>query len=110
MTRRIADYPASTGWQTLNQLETVGAGVIALSVLAFIVNLIVSLRSRWPAGDDPWQGQTLEWATSSPPPAHNFDALPPIRSFAPLLDLREADEGAIVIETAKPAARAGAPA
>ena len=42
-----------------------------------------------PAGDDPWDGQTLEWATSSPPPRHNFDALPPMRSFAPLLDARE---------------------
>jgi cytochrome c oxidase subunit I len=94
MTRRIADYPSSTGWQGLNELETAGAGVIALSVLAFIVNVIVSLRSRRAAGDDPWQGQTLEWATSSPPPRHNFHALPPIRSFAPLLDLRESSEDA----------------
>ncbi len=90
MTRRIADYPASSGWQGLNILETIGAGVIALSVLTFIVNVSVSLRSREPAGEDPWQGQTLEWATSSPPPWHNFAALPPIRSFAPLLDAREA--------------------
>jgi len=110
MTRRIADYPASTGWQTLNELETIGAGLIAVSVLAFIVNLIVSLRSRRPAGDDPWQGQTLEWATSSPPPVHNFDALPPIRSFAPLLDLREAAEGAAATEGAEATARTGAPA
>jgi cytochrome c oxidase subunit 1 len=101
MTRRIADYPSSTGWQSLNELETVGAGVIACSALAFIVNVIVSLRARRPAGDDPWEGQTLEWATSSPPPRHNFDALPPIRSFAPLLDLRQA---------AEQAAKTGAPA
>jgi cytochrome c oxidase subunit 1 len=90
MTRRIARYPASSGWQGLNELETAGAFVIALSVLVFVVNVIVSLRNRIPAGDDPWEGHSLEWATSSPPPRHNFMELPPIRSFAPLLDLREA--------------------
>ncbi|HLB21682.1 MAG TPA: cbb3-type cytochrome c oxidase subunit I, partial [Solirubrobacteraceae bacterium] len=94
MTRRIALYPTSTGWQPLNVLATFGALVIALSVLLFLINVWVSLRSREPAGDDPWQGQTLEWATSSPPPRHNFDALPPIRSFAPLLDAREAAQEA----------------
>jgi cytochrome c oxidase subunit I len=89
MTRRIARYPAATGWQGLNLLETVGSVVIALSVLVFIANVLVSLRDRRAAGDDPWGAQTLEWATSSPPPRHNFHALPPIRSYAPLLDLHE---------------------
>ena len=57
--------------------------------LMFLVNVFVSLRRRVPAGDDPWLGHTLEWATSSPPPPLNFEApLPPIRSYAPLLDLR----------------------
>jgi cytochrome c oxidase subunit 1 len=90
MTRRVASYPTDTGWQTLNVLETIGAGVIAVSVLVFLYNLATSLRSRRPAGEDPWEGQTLEWATSSPPPRHNFHALPAIASYAPLLDLREA--------------------
>jgi cytochrome c oxidase subunit I len=94
MTRRIAAYPRSTGWQTLNVLETIGAFVIALSVLAFAVNVVVSLRNRRPAGADPWEGQTLEWATSSPPPQLNFDFLPPVRSYAPLLDIREAESAA----------------
>jgi cytochrome c oxidase subunit 1 len=90
MARRIADYPSNTGWQTINTIETIGAFVIALSVAVFIVNVLVSLRrARIPAGPDPWEGHSLEWATSSPPPRHNFDALPPIRSYAPLLDLRE---------------------
>jgi cytochrome c oxidase subunit I len=90
MTRRIADYPRSSGWQALNQLETAGAFVIALATVVFLANVTVSLRHRIPAGDDPWHAHTLEWATTSPPPRHNFTRLPPIRSHAPLLDLREA--------------------
>ncbi len=89
MPRRISDYPETTGWGPLNMLETVGAFVIAVSIAIFLVNLVVSTRRRVPAGEDPWEGHTLEWATSSPPPRHNFDALPPVRSYAPLLDLRE---------------------
>jgi cytochrome c oxidase subunit 1 len=90
MVRRIAEYPQHPGWGTLNLLETIGAGVIALAVATFLVNVVVSLRSRDVAADDPWLGHTLEWATSSPPPRHNFERpLPPITSYAPLLDLRE---------------------
>jgi cytochrome c oxidase subunit 1 len=93
MPRRISRYPQHPGWQTLNQIETVGAGLIALGILVFLVNVVQSLRVREPAGPDPWLGHTLEWATSSPPPPLNFEApLPPIRSYAPLLDLREAAE------------------
>jgi cytochrome c oxidase subunit I len=92
MTRRVADYLPLHGWGTLNAISTAGAFTIALGVLAFLVNLVRSLRAGEPAGPDPWQGQTLEWATSSPPPRRDFDALPPVRSHAPLLDLREARE------------------
>jgi cytochrome c oxidase subunit I len=92
MTRRIADYPASAGWGGLNLLSTVGAFGIALSMAVFALNAIVSLRASRTAPDDPWDGHTLEWATSSPPPPHNFDALPPIRTHAPLLDLRGSGE------------------
>jgi cytochrome c oxidase subunit 1 len=100
MTRRIPDYPASEGWGTLNLLSTIGSFVIALSIMVFLVNVLVSSLRQRPAGDDPWTGMTLEWATSSPPPRHNFDRpLPPITSFAPLYDLRhrlspdEAEQG-----------------
>ncbi len=89
MARRISRYPAHPGWATLNRIETAGAFVIALGVLVFLANVWVSLRTREAAGDDPWLGHTLEWATSSPPPPENFDRpLPPITSYAPLLDLR----------------------
>lgn len=90
MTRRIAEYPQHPGWGTLNLIESIGAGIIAVAVAVFLFNVWVSLRERVPAGDDPWHGHTLEWATSSPPPRLNFERpLPPITSYAPLLDLRE---------------------
>jgi cytochrome c oxidase subunit I len=96
MVRRIASYPSSTHWRALNVLSTIGSGVIALAVAVFVVNVAVSLRVRRAAGADPWEGHTLEWATSSPPPRYNFEELPPIGSYAPLLDLREraAEKGA----------------
>ncbi len=93
MSRRISRYPTHPGWGTLNLIETIGAGIIALGVLTFLWNVVVSLRRRAPAGDDPWLGHTLEWATSSPPPPLNFERpLPPITSYAPLLDLRHEAE------------------
>ncbi len=93
MPRRISRYPAHPGWGTLNLIESIGAGIIALGIVIFLINVAVSLRHRVPAGDDPWLGHTLEWATSSPPPRLNFErALPPIRSYAPLLDLRHEAE------------------
>ena len=89
MPRRISRYPTHPGWGTLNLIESVGAAVIALGILVFLVNVWASLRARVPAGADPWQGHTLEWATSSPPPEYNFTGpLPAITSYAPLLDLR----------------------
>ena len=92
MPRRVADYTDASGFQTLNILSTVGAFLIATAIALWLVNLVLSFWKRRPAGDDPWQGQTLEWATSSPPPRHNFSSLPPIRSYAPLLDLRRERE------------------
>lgn len=89
MPRRVADYLEFRGWETLNMVSTVGAYMIGVSVVLFIVNVLRSLRMGRTAGRDPWQGQTLEWVSSSPPPRHNFERLPPVRSYAPLLDLRE---------------------
>jgi cytochrome c oxidase subunit 1 len=83
----VADYAPRFG--DLNLLSSIGAGVIALGVLVFLANVWVSLRHRVAAGEDPWGAQTLEWATSSPPPRHNFDSLPEVGSYAPLLDRRQ---------------------
>jgi cytochrome c oxidase subunit I len=88
MVRRVPDYPRHAGWQTLNELSTAGAVLIAVATLVFIANVWVSLRRRQVAGNDPWEGHTLEWWTTSPPPRHNFVDLPPLTSYAPLLDRR----------------------
>jgi cytochrome c oxidase subunit 1 len=88
MPRRIADYSSDAGFTDLNRLSTLGSYLIAFGVAVFLYNLYVSLRRREPAGDDPWEGHTLEWATASPPPRFNFRSLPPITSHAPLLDRR----------------------
>ena len=90
MVRRVADYPRDAGFTGMNELATAGSGVIAASMLVFLANVAVSLRWRRAAGDDPWEGHSLEWATTSPPPPGNFDRLPPIRSSTPALDLRRA--------------------
>ncbi|MHB8246280.1 MAG: cytochrome c oxidase subunit I [Acidimicrobiales bacterium] len=86
MPRRIAEYLPSAGWTTLNRISTVGAYLLFLSVLVMVINIVEAWRRPVPAGDNPWDAQTLEWATSSPPPHHNFYWIPPIRSERPLWD------------------------
>jgi cytochrome c oxidase subunit 1 len=93
MPRRIADYSATAGWNDLNLLATIGGFTIAAVMLPFLWNVFITLRGGEPAGDDPWEGNTLEWATSSPPPPYNFDHLPPIRSERPVFDRRHANDG-----------------
>jgi cytochrome c oxidase subunit 1 len=90
MPRRIADYPASRGWADLNLVSTIGALVLVVGTLPFLLAVWRALRSPATAPDDPWGGNSLEWATSSPPPHHNFDRLPPIRSLRPVHDARMA--------------------
>ncbi len=88
MPRRVYTYQAGHGWQIWNQVSTVGALVMGVGFLFFFVNLFKSLRGSAPAGDDPWDAWTLEWATSSPPAPYNFERIPTVRSRRPLWDLK----------------------
>ena len=93
MPRRIADYASDVGWNDWNLAATIGGFMIALSMVPFLWNVFVLLRNGRVAGDDPWEANTLEWATSSPPPPYNFDHLPEIRSERPLFDARHGRTG-----------------
>jgi cytochrome c oxidase subunit I+III len=93
MPRRIYTYEAGPGWGPLNLVVTLGAFTFAIGVLLFLINVVRSLRSGEPAGDNPWDAPTLEWSTSSPPPVYNFAVIPTIRSRHPLWEER-LDEGA----------------
>jgi len=101
MPRRIATY-ANPAWGTTNMIITVSSFLIAFSIGIFLINVIRSWRGGEIAGDDPWHANTLEWATTSPPPPYNFEKVPPVHSFMPLRDLRESGE--------MPAAHAPVPA
>jgi cytochrome c oxidase subunit 1 len=86
MPRRIAEYSSSTGWLSLNRAITLGAYLFGIGVAVFAVNVVWSWLRPMPAGDNPWDGHTLEWATTSPPPHHNFFTIPRIRSERPVWD------------------------
>ncbi len=88
MPRRVANYGDDLGWSGLNLASTIGSFLLAIAMLIVAWNIIRSLRHGAPAGDDPWEGNSLEWTTTSPPPHHNFERLPPIHSERPAFDLR----------------------
>ena len=92
MPRRIYTYDVDRGWEFWNQLTTLGAIIQIPSFAILVYNLIVSLRNGAPAGDDPWDAWTLEWATTSPPPPYNFEEIPTVRSRRPLWDLKHPDD------------------
>jgi cytochrome c oxidase subunit 1 len=92
MARRMSTYPDVAHLALLNGLSSIGTAIIAVSVVLFFVNVLVSVRNREPVGNDPWGGYSLEWLTSSPPPEFNFDELPPIRSKMPAWDVAEGRE------------------
>ena len=84
MPRRIYTYESGLGWGTWNLVATIGSYVLAFGVLIFLINFFKTMRQPQTAPDNPWGGSTLEWATTSPPPEHNFDVIPEVRDRDPL--------------------------
>ena len=89
MPRRYPDYLPTDGFTTLNTVSTIGSFVLGASVLPFVWNVVKSWRyGEITLADDPWgYGNSLEWATSCPPPRHNFTSLPRVRSERPAFEL-----------------------
>jgi cytochrome c oxidase subunit I len=87
--RRYADYSAADGFTDLNMISSMGAFLLGLSTLPFLFNVWKTARTApLVTVDDPWgYGNSLEWATSCPPPRHNFSSMPTIRSERPAFDL-----------------------
>ncbi len=92
MPRRVFTYPDLPGWTWMNLLSSIGAVVMGISVLVLLGNIVVSRRSGEVAGDNPWDAWTLEWATTSPPPEHNFEMVPPVHGRRPLWDLAHPED------------------
>jgi cytochrome c oxidase subunit 1 len=97
MPRRYADYLAADGFTTLNTLSTIFSFLLGLSILPFLYNVWKTAKYGKPVEvDDPWgYGRSLEWATSCPPPRHNFLTLPKIRSESPAFDLHHPEIAAL---------------
>jgi len=102
MPRRIATYPGGfgeEGWGAVNIVITISSFLLAFSVLLFLINIVVSRRNGEVAGDDPWGGNTLEWATTSPPPPYNFESVPYVRSFMPLKPDHQPAADPVLVQT-----------
>ncbi|MFM9098802.1 MAG: cytochrome c oxidase subunit I [Actinomycetota bacterium] len=94
--RRYADYLATDGFTFMNMVSTVGAALLALSMIPFAMNIWITRNAPKVNTNDPWgYGSSLEWATSCPPPRHNFLSMPRIRSERPAFDLHHPEHAAI---------------
>jgi len=108
MPRRVYTYADLPGWAWMNMVSTIGVFFMSAASLLFVWNIVTSLFRGEPAGDNPWDAWTLEWATTSPPPHENFTELPPILSRRPLWDVANPDRPdpvvgpAITVETPPP--------
>jgi len=96
--RRYADYLATDGFTTMNMVSTVGAALLALSMIPFAINVWITRSAPKVTSNDPWgYGASLEWATTCPPPRHNFLTMPRIRSERPAFDLHHPEHAEILI-------------
>jgi len=96
MPRRVYTYSAGLGWDGLNLVASIGGFLFGLGTGLTLLNIVVSRFRGKPAGPDPWEADTLEWSTTSPPPHWNFDRIPVVASRHPLWDqpeLVQADSG-----------------
>jgi cytochrome c oxidase subunit I len=87
--RRTFTYESGLGWDIHNMLSTIGAFMLTVGIAITLWNIVSSIRKGTPAGKDPWRSETLEWATTSPPPDYNFDAIPTVESRTPMWDQPE---------------------
>jgi cytochrome c oxidase subunit I len=88
MPRRIYTFQPNMGWSTYNLISSIGSYILGTGVMISMINFVVSAKHGKLAGPDPWKANTLEWFTTSPPPPHNFDVIPRVRSFEPMRDIR----------------------
>jgi cytochrome c oxidase subunit I+III len=121
MPRRIYTYQPDMPWHGLNMFVSVSAAILSVGFLLFFVDAIRSARRGQPAGDNPWDAPTLEWAASSPPPSYNFARIPVVGGSNPLWDQRDVlsvasglrtDRRELVVSTvgaAEPEAREASP-
>jgi cytochrome c oxidase subunit I+III len=93
MPRRVYTYSAGLGWDIYNLISTIGTFILLFGIFLFAVNVIVSMRKGKPAGNDPWGGDSLEWAVASPPPNYGFAVAPIVRSRHPLWEQSDLHHG-----------------
>ena len=79
MPRRIYTYAENMGWENSNLASSLGGLILGLGILVFMINVFYSMMNKKIAGSDPWDGRTLEWSTTSPPPPHDFDVIPEVK-------------------------------
>jgi cytochrome c oxidase subunit 1 len=89
MPRRVYTYPPGLGWDGLNLLVSIGAAVMSAGLAAYLFNVVISLRAPATAPADPWNGESLEWATASPPPPYNFLPAPAVSGRSPMWESPE---------------------
>jgi hypothetical protein len=98
MARRVYTYDASLGWETSNLWSTIGSFVLAAGFGLFFANLAHAWRRGAVAGPDPWRGDSLEWATASPPGAHGHDVIPVVGSVSPMWERGDSGLPADVVD------------